>query len=67
MMIFLKATIRYVRCAIAEAAAKRADACFARCWHSALEREERVRRILGARREESTDEAAWRVVSNSRT
>lgn len=62
MLIFLKAAGRIARIKLAEYLAHRADVYMVRVWHSALEREERVREILGAHRHESTDEAAWRVV-----
>lgn len=61
MLTFLKAAARYARYAFAEKAAKRADLFFANAWRSALEREQRVRDIIGAERSESTTEAAWRV------
>lgn len=53
--------IRKLRMKLARWLIARTSAYGLYAWSNAMDREERVRDILGAQRHESTEEAAWRV------
>lgn len=67
MLTFLKAAARIIQYRTMEWMTKKANTHAVNAWASALDREDRVREILGAERFESTEEAAWRVTGESQS